>query len=261
MPDGKLLRFDSKAAVSAQSLVEMAYTATRSERVEVSCNRNWCSRIRDPQSHLARQTAASSQWTRQTVGHPMFRCATGQPRAPVTTCWGSFCWRPAPVLKLIDAGQSSAYSRPLRCCRPDRAGRTAARPRVSQRARRARPVAGETPGGVHRVHICSKIGVIELAALTQLSIGHFFRAFKVSFGASPLAYVMRQRMLRAQKIMTSSAAPLSRIALECGMCDQAHFSHTFGASSGSVPTSGGARFPPVGGLRPARIHSRLPPSQ
>jgi len=38
MPDGKLLRFDSKAAVSAQSLVEMAYTATRSERVEVSCN-------------------------------------------------------------------------------------------------------------------------------------------------------------------------------------------------------------------------------
>jgi hypothetical protein len=38
MPDGKLLRFDSAAAVSAQSLVEMAYTATRSERVEVSCN-------------------------------------------------------------------------------------------------------------------------------------------------------------------------------------------------------------------------------
>jgi hypothetical protein len=38
MPDGKLLRFDSTAAVSAQSLVEMAYTARRSERVEVSCN-------------------------------------------------------------------------------------------------------------------------------------------------------------------------------------------------------------------------------
>jgi hypothetical protein len=38
MPDGKLLRFDSTTAVTAQSLVEMAYTATRSERVEVSCN-------------------------------------------------------------------------------------------------------------------------------------------------------------------------------------------------------------------------------
>jgi len=38
MPDGKLLRFDSSAAIPAAQLLEMAYTATRSERVEVSCN-------------------------------------------------------------------------------------------------------------------------------------------------------------------------------------------------------------------------------
>lgn len=38
MPDGKLLRYDSSAAVPAEQLLEMAYTATRSERVEVSCN-------------------------------------------------------------------------------------------------------------------------------------------------------------------------------------------------------------------------------
>ncbi len=38
MPDGKLLRFDNPAAVPADQLVQMAYTATRSERVEVSCN-------------------------------------------------------------------------------------------------------------------------------------------------------------------------------------------------------------------------------
>jgi hypothetical protein len=38
MPDGKLLRFDSTAAVSAEGLVQMAYSATHSERVEVSCN-------------------------------------------------------------------------------------------------------------------------------------------------------------------------------------------------------------------------------
>jgi hypothetical protein len=37
MPDGRLLRFDSKAEVAAEKLVGMAYTATRSERVEVSC--------------------------------------------------------------------------------------------------------------------------------------------------------------------------------------------------------------------------------
>ena len=38
MPDGTLLRFDSSAKVPADQLLQMAYTATRSERVEVSCN-------------------------------------------------------------------------------------------------------------------------------------------------------------------------------------------------------------------------------
>jgi hypothetical protein len=38
MPDGKLMRFDHTANVPADQLLQMAYTATRSERVEVSCN-------------------------------------------------------------------------------------------------------------------------------------------------------------------------------------------------------------------------------
>jgi hypothetical protein len=38
MPDGRLLRFDKSAAVPSEQLMSMAYSATRSERVEVSCN-------------------------------------------------------------------------------------------------------------------------------------------------------------------------------------------------------------------------------
>jgi hypothetical protein len=38
MPDGRLLRFDRSADVPAEQLVSTAYTATRSERVEVSCD-------------------------------------------------------------------------------------------------------------------------------------------------------------------------------------------------------------------------------
>jgi hypothetical protein len=37
MPDGRLLRFDRTANVPAAKLVSMAYSATRSERVEVDC--------------------------------------------------------------------------------------------------------------------------------------------------------------------------------------------------------------------------------
>jgi hypothetical protein len=40
MPDGRLLRFDHSSTVPADQLLQMAYTATRSERVEVSCNDN-----------------------------------------------------------------------------------------------------------------------------------------------------------------------------------------------------------------------------
>lgn len=38
MADGRLLRFDKSAAVPSEQLMTMAYSATRSERVEVSCN-------------------------------------------------------------------------------------------------------------------------------------------------------------------------------------------------------------------------------
>ncbi|MDP8983582.1 MAG: hypothetical protein M3N97_00805 [Pseudomonadota bacterium] len=38
MPDGRLLRYDHTASITVDQLLDMAYTASRSERVEVSCN-------------------------------------------------------------------------------------------------------------------------------------------------------------------------------------------------------------------------------
>ncbi|MEJ1962060.1 MAG: hypothetical protein WDO56_11165 [Gammaproteobacteria bacterium] len=40
MPDGRLLRFDKSADVSADKMISMAYTAVRSERIEVACESN-----------------------------------------------------------------------------------------------------------------------------------------------------------------------------------------------------------------------------
>ena len=37
MPDGKLLRFDKSNNVDADKMISMAYSAKRSERVEVAC--------------------------------------------------------------------------------------------------------------------------------------------------------------------------------------------------------------------------------
>jgi hypothetical protein len=38
MPDGRLLRFDKSTSVPSEQLMTMAFSATRSERIEVSCN-------------------------------------------------------------------------------------------------------------------------------------------------------------------------------------------------------------------------------
>jgi AraC-like DNA-binding protein len=74
-----------------------------------------------------------------------------------------------------------------------------------------------------------------LAVLLGLSPCHFSRAFRNSFGDSPLEYVIRRRMERAQGLMLSTDAPLSQIALECGLADQAHFSRLFRRIVGESP--------------------------
>jgi AraC family transcriptional regulator len=76
-------------------------------------------------------------------------------------------------------------------------------------------------------NIGSTIRVRDLANVARLSVGHFFRAFRESFGEPPFAHIARQRIQHAQSLMLSSRASLSQIAFDCGMCDQAHFTRVF----------------------------------
>jgi AraC family transcriptional regulator len=62
----------------------------------------------------------------------------------------------------------------------------------------------------------------EIAGVVQLSTSHFFRAFRKTFGETPAAYITQRRIRRAQQLMLTSRLPLSQVALECGMCTQAH---------------------------------------
>jgi AraC family transcriptional regulator len=73
----------------------------------------------------------------------------------------------------------------------------------------------------------STIRVCDLARLARLSVGHFFRAFRESFGEPPLIHITRRRIQHAQALMVSSVASLSQIGLDCGMHDQSHFTRVF----------------------------------
>jgi AraC family transcriptional regulator len=93
-------------------------------------------------------------------------------------------------------------------------------------------------------NIGSAIHVVDLAQIVHLSVGHFYRAFRQSFGVSPLVYVAKQRIRRSQSLILASTAPLSEIALECGMSDQAHFTRVFRRFVGVNPGAWRRQFAP-----------------
>lgn len=84
-------------------------------------------------------------------------------------------------------------------------------------------------------NIASHIGVDDLARVVHMSTAHFFRAFRKSFGEPPMAYVVKRRVVLGQELMQNSRAPLSDIALACGMCDQPHFTRVFHRFVGVSP--------------------------
>ena len=85
-------------------------------------------------------------------------------------------------------------------------------------------------------NFATRIRVCDLARVACLSNSCFSQWFHKIFGLPPAAYVARFRMLRAKQLMLDDdERPLSQIALECGLCDQAHFSRMFRRVFGVSP--------------------------
>jgi transcriptional regulator GlxA family with amidase domain len=76
-----------------------------------------------------------------------------------------------------------------------------------------------------------------LCAVACRSPAHFSRKFKLAFGESPHAYVVRKRLERACHLMMTSTASLSEIALSVGLSDQAHLCRHFRRAFGQSPAS------------------------
>jgi len=85
------------------------------------------------------------------------------------------------------------------------------------------------------VHLGSRIEICEVADCVSLSKSHFSRAFKLSFGSSPMAYVLARRVERAKLMMASTRERLSDIALACGFADQSHLNRCFRRIEGISP--------------------------
>lgn len=80
-----------------------------------------------------------------------------------------------------------------------------------------------------------QIRLEDLATESKLSVSHFSRAFKASYGEAPYMHIMRKRIELAQMLMLTTDEPLCQIAAICGLADQAHLSNLFRRYVGMSP--------------------------
>lgn len=96
-------------------------------------------------------------------------------------------------------------------------------------------------------NLAGEINVNTLAALARLSISHFGRAFKATFGRPPHSHIIAERIMRAQGLMLSTERSLAQIAIAVGMSDQSHLSRQFRRLTGESPLAWRrARWTPEG---------------
>ncbi|MET0303807.1 MAG: helix-turn-helix domain-containing protein [Microbacteriaceae bacterium] len=87
-----------------------------------------------------------------------------------------------------------------------------------------------------------ELSVDQLAAKALMSPRTFARRFKADFGATPAAWLARQRIIHAQRLLEKTDLGLDRIAYESGFGSAAVLRQNFSRVLGTTPTAYRARF-------------------
>jgi len=101
-------------------------------------------------------------------------------------------------------------------------------------------VGGLSPGNrkrmedLMRLHLHRNMRLDEFARECDLSVAHFARSFRKSFGAPVHKCLLRFRMNRAKELLASDLA-LTVIARRVGFADQATFTECFSRTVGMPP--------------------------
>lgn len=86
-------------------------------------------------------------------------------------------------------------------------------------------------------HLAEEISVERLAEMVELSSSHFAHVFKETTGMTPLQFVTRERVTRAQQMIRETSRSLIEIGLEVGYTSPSHFAQVFRRVVGVTPTA------------------------
>jgi transcriptional regulator GlxA family with amidase domain len=85
-------------------------------------------------------------------------------------------------------------------------------------------------------HLDREITVPDLARRAAMSPRTFARRFGAVVGSTPHQWLIRQRVLCAQRLLETTDHPIERIAVECGFGSAAALRMHFGRAVGTTPT-------------------------
>jgi AraC family transcriptional regulator len=85
-------------------------------------------------------------------------------------------------------------------------------------------------------HLTEPISLAALAQLAHLSLFHFGRAFKQSFGTPPHRYHTMRRIEIAKTLLARPGLSVTEIAMRLGFAETSAFSTTFRKAAGRRPS-------------------------
>jgi AraC family transcriptional regulator len=86
-------------------------------------------------------------------------------------------------------------------------------------------------------HLAADISLQQLADVARLPVDTFARRFKATTGLAPYAFILEQRVRRAEMILRAGEMPIASVAARTGFCSQSHFSGTFKRLRGITPAA------------------------
>lgn len=98
-------------------------------------------------------------------------------------------------------------------------------------------------------HYATAVDVDGLAAVANLSRSHFVRTFAAGYGETPIRYLTRRRIERAQDLLRAANLTVTEVCMAVGFSSLGSFSSRFTELVGEPPTAYRDRWAARGGPR------------